>query len=757
MKIAVEIAYHKTQAEAFGGAARYKIVCAGRRWGKTLGGIFWLTERALDTRKSLNWWVSPVFAQAKHAFEIFREKFIDLIKYKNETDLRVDLYGGARIDFRSADRPEFLRGHGIDSLVMDECATMKRHTWDEILRPSIIDRRGHVVFIGTPKGDNHFHELYIRGQDAKEPEYQSFQFSSYDNPFLDRKELESTRAEMPSRLFDQEIMAQFTENIGGVFRGVRECVRGDYEAPVDGKGYVMGVDLGRYEDFTVIVVARKDTMQVVAFDRFKDINWSLQEQRILNLAGLYKPRVLIDQGQVGDAVLESLRRRYPAIEGIKFTNENKAAMINNLSNLIEKQMIFFPDIPEMINELRIYEYEMTASGNLRMNAPSGRHDDCLKRGTLIKTIEGYKEVENIKCGDLVLTHTGKFQKVVNCIEKQFSNYFYNFKFNSQLGIGLSYNHPLFAACNNYEGKKIIDRNKRCWILPCEWKKAYKQISIIENIDYENKNIELKENNFYDNGIMAHTKLKSIVLDTAFAKFLGFFLAEGNCSDAGRYTMTIPFNYKQDDIQVKEEIEEYIKNLGISTHYDKGNGCSVLVFSSKFLHAIMSLCYDENGEKQLPYFYRDLGRDLELTLNYWIKGDGWKLKNRKTYDAIVATTSKKLALNMRDICWSLNKYAVIHKLKRYRYGIRNKDQYWVSIRNERKQNDKLDCFSEIEYGSHCHKIKKEWFEGTVYNLQVENDESFIAEGIVVHNCVIALALAAWKLVSRSGVGVRFVER
>ena len=147
--------------------------------------------------------------------------------------------------------------------------------------------------------------------------------------------------------------------------------------PEAGHAYLMGVDLGKYEDFTVIAVVDADTKHLVAFDRFNQINWSLQEQRILNLADKYRPHILIDQGQVGDAILESLGGKYSDIEGVRFTNENKTQMINYLSNLIEKKEISYPEIPELIEELRIYEYEQLASGRLRMNAPSGRHDDCV--------------------------------------------------------------------------------------------------------------------------------------------------------------------------------------------------------------------------------------------------------------------------------------------------------------------------------------------------------------------------------------------
>ena len=323
--------------------------------------------------------MSPVYQQAKVAFKYLKKLFAGsgIIKGKpNESELRVRLINGSVLEFKSADHPDNLRGDTIDNLIMDECATVKGETWSEVLRPALIAKRGHACFIGTPKGQNWFHDMFIQGL-GDNPEIKSFRFPSSTNPFLPADEIEKARKEMPDRVFRQEMLAEFIDDIGGVFRGVRDCVAGALEPPVNGHTYLMGVDLGKYEDFTVITIIDVMTKHVVVFDRFKDINWSLQEQRILNLAYQYKPHIKIDQGQVGDAILEALAEKYDDIEGVKFTNENKTAMINFLSNLIEKKQLTYPDLPVLIEELRIYEYEQLPSRKLRMNAPSGKHDDCV--------------------------------------------------------------------------------------------------------------------------------------------------------------------------------------------------------------------------------------------------------------------------------------------------------------------------------------------------------------------------------------------
>ena len=374
----IEITYHKKQLQIFDNKARFKVACCGRRFGKTRGSMNWLFEHAIEDNKlEKSWWLEPVYSQSKMVFKEFKNLFQDAIKYKNESDLIIELLNSAIVEFKSADNPDNLRGDKPKRSVLDECAKMKGETWTEVIRPALMDHKGEAIFIGTPKGQNWFHDVYIQGEDNTNSEFKSFKFTTYDNPFIDVKEIEQAKKEMPDRLFQQEIMAEFIDDIGGVFRNVRGCIGGTLEEPMMNEEYLMGVDLAKYQDFTVICVVKKSTGHLVAYDRFNQINWSLQEQRILNMANKYKPSIYIDQGQVGDAILEALHNKYSNIRGIKFTNENKTDMINFLSNKVEKAEISYPEIPELVEELRIYEYEVLPSGKLRMNAPSGKHDDIV--------------------------------------------------------------------------------------------------------------------------------------------------------------------------------------------------------------------------------------------------------------------------------------------------------------------------------------------------------------------------------------------
>ena len=377
-KVVKLLKYHPEQAQVFDCNKRYIVACCGRRWGKTQGAITRMVERLFEKKNKLGWWVAPVYSQAKIAYRYFLKLYPQAIKRKNDSELRIELWNNAIFECKSADNPEYLRGEGLDELTLDECGTMKEAVWKEILRPAVMDTQGSVVFIGTPKGENWFYDMYQEGLKGLD-NIQSFSFSSYGNPYIERSEIEEAKMEMPERLFQQEIMAQFLEDIGGVFRNVRECATGKFEDPERGVRYWMGVDLGKYEDFTVITVIKQagNKVSVVSWDRFRDISWTLQEQRIVEIAKRYDAHILLDTGQVGDRVLDSIALKWRRIEGVLFTNTNKNAMINFLSLLIERKQIEYPDIPELINELRMFQYELTPSRNIRMQAPEGKHDDCV--------------------------------------------------------------------------------------------------------------------------------------------------------------------------------------------------------------------------------------------------------------------------------------------------------------------------------------------------------------------------------------------
>jgi hypothetical protein len=180
---------------------------------------------------------------------------------------------------------------------------------------------------------------------------------------------------LPDRAFRQEYLAEFLEDTGGVFRNVRRLIRGTLRDPRPGERFFIGVDLAKYMDFTVITVL-DERGDLVYFDRFNQIDWNLQKDRIRYISKRYPERSCWT-ARVWRSHLRRLRRDGLNVEGFRFTASSKEQLINNLSMLIEQGKLHYEDIPELINELEIFEYQITPSRNLKMSAPEGYHDDCV--------------------------------------------------------------------------------------------------------------------------------------------------------------------------------------------------------------------------------------------------------------------------------------------------------------------------------------------------------------------------------------------
>jgi phage FluMu gp28-like protein len=181
---------------------------------------------------------------------------------------------------------------------------------------------------------------------------------------------------MTQKVVEQEVMGKFIEDVGSVFRGVDDCIMGALEEPVTDHKYYVGVDLAKSVDFTVMIVLNK-RRQVVAFDRFNQLDWTFQKQRIINMAKKYNnAKILLDSTGVGDPILDDLKKEI-TVEGYKFTSASKADLINKLAIHINERTVTYPRIPELLNELKIFGYIKEGSKEIKYSAPEGYHDDTV--------------------------------------------------------------------------------------------------------------------------------------------------------------------------------------------------------------------------------------------------------------------------------------------------------------------------------------------------------------------------------------------
>lgn len=201
----------------FNSPARFRVLNAGRRFGKTFLACTELFVRGQNRPGSMNWYVAPTYRQAEQIAWAQLKDMIPrgYIRSKNETDLRIELKNNSTIALRGADNPDSLRGVGLDFVVPDEAAFQKREVWTEAIRPALSDRTGSALFITTPAGYNWFYDLYCAAKGKKD--WETFQFTTLDGGNVPAEELDSARAELDERTFRQEYEASFESLTGRVY------------------------------------------------------------------------------------------------------------------------------------------------------------------------------------------------------------------------------------------------------------------------------------------------------------------------------------------------------------------------------------------------------------------------------------------------------------------------------------------------------------------------------------------------------------
>ena len=241
----LDVQLHPAQLEIFNSTARFKVVSAGRRFGKSRLAAWILIIKALQSESKDVFYIGPTFQQAKDIMWNMLKELLhgtDLIETTHENTATMKLVNGRRISLKGSDRPDTLRGVGLAYVVLDEYASMKVEVWEQIIRPTLSDVKGGALFIGTPAGKNHFYDLFLEAE--QDEDWEAFQYTSTDNPLIDPKEVETARRTMSTQAFRQEFEASFVSFTGGIFKN--EWIKYDENEPEEGN-YVIAVDPAGFE------------------------------------------------------------------------------------------------------------------------------------------------------------------------------------------------------------------------------------------------------------------------------------------------------------------------------------------------------------------------------------------------------------------------------------------------------------------------------------------------------------------------------
>ncbi|HHC19304.1 MAG TPA: hypothetical protein ENK81_02740 [Euryarchaeota archaeon] len=356
----IEIPYkpHEKQMLLHDDSHRFRVVVCGRRFGKTVFAINELIQKAFE-KKGHYWYLSPTYKQSKLiAWEMIKYYAKEIVTKTNESELSLELLNGSQIKLLGSDNYDALRGVGLNGVVFDEFADIKPNVWQAVVRPMLIDSKGWAIFMGTPKGKNHFYEMFIRddlfndvgyrdqwGEPVEaDSDFKAYRFKTSDNPYIPPEEVEAARKSMNEEYFRQEFEASFETYAGIIYKELRDT-HVIHDLPKikhnsDIKKIYVGIDTGRHTAISFVYIDINNKAYV--FDEIYNYDWIVADisdelKRKLEYweLGISECQFIIDSAS-------QVKREYEG-QGIPIIDSQKDVenSINIVRDRLKKNELFF--------------------------------------------------------------------------------------------------------------------------------------------------------------------------------------------------------------------------------------------------------------------------------------------------------------------------------------------------------------------------------------------------------------------------------
>lgn len=372
------------QERAIFNDARYAVVEASTKSGKTVGCIAWIVEQAVKNggpNKNF-WWVAPVSTQADIAFRRTKHAIPDAHFETNESEKIIKLVNGAWIWFKSADKPDSLYGEDVYAAVIDEASRCKEESWNAV-RSTITATQAPVRVIGNVKGKKNW--AYKLARQAEQSNKDRFHYEkitaidAVEAGVLDEQEVLDAKEMLPESVFQELYMAEPADDGGNPFGidHIQQCIRRDEDgnkisSTFDSKPIAWGWDVAKSVNYTVGIGLDKNG-NVCRFHRWRD-DWETTIRKIIEYTG--SQYALVDSTGSGDNVVERLKRDGGAnFDGYKFTSRSKQDIMVGLAVAIQNGEITYP-AGRIVDELESFEYEQRPN-YVMYSAPEGANDDCV--------------------------------------------------------------------------------------------------------------------------------------------------------------------------------------------------------------------------------------------------------------------------------------------------------------------------------------------------------------------------------------------
>ena len=326
-------------------------------------------------------WIAPTYKNSRPLWRFAESAVMPCVGRGvelNKSEREITFTGGGWLGVYSADNIASILGNAFNLVLIDEAARVIEEAWSEAIQPTLADYDGDAILISTPKGRNWFWREWMRGKQG-DREYASFTApsSANPNPNIKRAAL-MARDRVPDRTYRQEWLAEFIEDGGGVFRNVRTSATAKPATYRRDGRYYFGVDWGRSNDYTVIDCINSTTGEQVDHERFTDIGYQVQVNRLRGMYERWKPEmILAESNSMGAPLIEQLQGLGLPVTGFHTDNASKKQIIEGLQLAFERGKLKILNDETAINELEAYEQETLRSGLIRYSAPEGLHDDCV--------------------------------------------------------------------------------------------------------------------------------------------------------------------------------------------------------------------------------------------------------------------------------------------------------------------------------------------------------------------------------------------
>lgn len=431
-------------------------IIASRGWGKTLFMVCALLVPFLDSNPGAKvMWVAPTYNIALSPVDDVFKSVDELTGLKWVPDMdkngiklwefaitasgpTLRWYNGATVSFKSADSPDSIVSRGYNLIIIDEAALIEERVFTQQILGTARKQGIKIFMITSPRGKKHWtYKYFQKGQDASDGKYLSFAQPYTKNPHFSPILAELIK-DLPDWIYRQEYMAEFIDDGDSVFRNIEACmILGDeiqfhsnqqeWSIPItdvlvktfddkevtrkaEDRRFVVSMDLAKSKDFTVIIGMDLETAQCVFYKRMNKTDYrDVIKECVAVCHALNGAELIYDSTGVGAGVGDFLNNYDVVAHPYTFTNESKNDLVNRLILSMEYAEIRLPNIVTLKNEFAAFTYELTRTGKISYNAPSGLHDDIVISVAMANWFrkEAYGADEAMVLEEVMKMNTGK--------------------------------------------------------------------------------------------------------------------------------------------------------------------------------------------------------------------------------------------------------------------------------------------------------------------------------------------------------------